>query len=345
MVGLPLRCGAQFGLTMKVEAQVRPEVKRVAAIDCGTNSIRLLISDVIPGEGVLAMKDVQRLMVITRLGEGVDQTGELSSEAVKRTLDAAADYQDLIVAANVESVRVAATSATRDASNRQLFVEGMAAITGVVPEVITGREEAELSFVGAISSLPDALEPPFLVVDIGGGSTEFVLGTAGVESAVSVDMGSVRVTERFGPEPWTAQKRAAAETWIDALIEGAATVVDFSSARTVVGVAGTVTSLAALIAGVTEYDPSVTHGYRPSPQQWEAAVEFLVREPVALKEGLPAMPPGRADVIAGGALIWQQILRHLGVLGAGRGCQPPAVVVSEHDILDGLALSLVGDSH
>lgn len=326
------------------------QTRRVAAIDCGTNSIRLLISDVSPGGGVLAMKDVERSMVITRLGEGVDRTGALRSEAVARTLEAAETYQNLVETHGVEALRIAATSATRDASNRQVFVDGMAAITGVVPEVITGREEAELSFVGAVSSLPDALEPPFLVVDIGGGSTEFVVGEAGVEAGVSVDMGSVRVTERFGPEPWTPQKRAAAEKWIDERIEEAAAVVDLRAARTVVGVAGTITSLAALIAEVPEYDPSVTHGYRPSPQQWGEAVEFLVREPVARKEGLPAMPPGRADVIAGGALIWQQVLRYLGVLeGGGSEClgqsPAPAVVVSEHDILDGLALSLVGDSH
>lgn len=331
------------------------QARRVAAIDCGTNSIRLLIADVIPGEGVLAMKDVERSMVITRLGQGVDRAGELSEAAVARTLEAAAEYQDRIETRGVEAVRIAATSATRDAANRALFVDGMAAITGVVPEVITGREEAKLSFVGAVSSLPTALERPFLVVDIGGGSTEFVIGDVDVEAAVSVDMGSVRVTERFGPEPWTPQKRAAAEGWINARIEEAAAVVDFCAARTVVGVAGTVTSLAALIAGVEEYDPSVTHGYRPSPQQWGDAAEFMIGAQVAAKAALPAMPPGRADVIGGGALIWQQVLRYLGVLGEqGHTCgdpgsssraAAPAVVVSEHDILDGLALSLVGSSH
>lgn len=331
------------------------ETRRVAAIDCGTNSIRLLISDVIPGEGVLAMKDVERSMVITRLGQGVDRTGELNEAAVTRTLEAAANYQGLIETHGAETVRIAATSATRDASNRALFVDGMAAITGVVPEVITGREEAELSFLGAVSSLPTTLERPFLVVDIGGGSTEFVVGDAGVESAVSVDMGSVRVTERFGPEPWTQNKRAAAEKWIDMRIEEAAAVVDLRAARTVVGVAGTVTSLAALIAGVHEYSPSVTHGYQPSPKQWEEAAEFLVSSPITVKEALPVMPVGRADVIGGGALIWRQILRYLGALGEQRHPSdeaifspnplPPAVVVSEHDILDGLALSLAGGSH
>ncbi len=337
------------------------QARRVAAIDCGTNSIRLLISDVTPGGGVLAMRDIERDMVITRLGQGVDRTGELAHDAVERTLAAAALYKERIDTAGVSALRVAATSATRDAANRSLFVDGMAEITGVIPEVISGTEEAELSFVGAISSLPTALEPPYLVVDIGGGSTEFVLGRGSVESAISIDMGSVRVTERFGPEPWSEDKLAAARTWIDQRIAEAARVVDMRAARTVVGVAGTVTSLAALIRGVKEYDPALTHGYQPSREQWEEAFDVLIHAPVVQKQALPAMPSGRADVIAGGVLIWERILGYLGVVeapvvGDDTGTPPagatcaddhrlPSVVVSEHDILDGLALSLVGHPH
>lgn len=337
------------------------QARRVAAIDCGTNSIRLLISDVTPGVGVLAMEDVERDMVITRLGQGVDRTGRLDPEAIARTLAAAELYQDRINAAGVSAMRVAATSATRDASNRRLFVDGMAEITGVTPEVISGSEEAELSFIGAISSLPSALEPPYLVVDIGGGSTEFVLGTTSVESSVSIDMGSVRVTERFGPEPWSPDKLAAARAWIDQRVEEAAEVVDLRAAHTVVGVAGTVTSLAALIRGVTEYDPTLTHGYQPSGEQWKEAMDFLIHASVLEKGSLPAMPPGRADVIAGGALVWERVLGYLGVVdvpsidGGGRPTHAgdtsplsrttPTVVVSEHDILDGLALSLAGQPH
>ena len=225
------------------------DVVRVAAIDCGTNSIRLLIADVPQGaEDARDLADVERDMIITRLGQGVDRTGMLDPAAIQRTLDAARLYQERIEDAGVADVIIAATSASRDASNRADFVEGIRAITGIEPRVITGAEEAALSFVGAISSLPRDLKTPYLVVDIGGGSTEFVLGHSAVEQAVSVNMGSVRVTERFGPEPWTSERQKAARAWIDTQLDVAEGSVDFAAARTVVGVAGTVTSLAALIA-------------------------------------------------------------------------------------------------
>lgn len=313
------------------------ETKRVATVDCGTNSIRLLIADIplgVPDSSGFA--ELRREMVITRLGQGVDKTGAFDPEALQRTLDAITGYQQDLARLDVDAIRIVATSASRDASNRALFVDGVKAITGIEPEVISGSEEAALSFRGAVSSLSPDLEPPFLVVDIGGGSTEFVLGTSSVEQSVSVDMGSVRVTERFGLEPWTAQKLHAARTWIDQRLDEAQEHVDLSRARTVVGVAGTVTSLAAYVCGVEEYDPDVTHGASPSVGQWREALDFLILQPVATKASLPWMPRGRADVIAGGALIWERILNKLGVLD-GHG---PAVVVSEHDILDGLALSL-----
>lgn len=338
-----------------------PEMRRVAAIDCGTNSIRLLIADVPVTQSSADARDLvdlDRDMVITRLGEGVDQTGELSEAAVDRTLKAARVYQGRIDRAQVTRTRVAATSATRDAANRSEFTEAMAAITGVIPEVITGHEEASLSFIGAVSALPAGVAGPFLVVDIGGGSTEFVLGDSHVMQSVSMDMGSVRVTERFGPEPWTLQRQDAARRWIDTLLDQAEQQVDFSAAKTVVGVAGTVTSLAALVFGVEEYSPEVTHGSSPSTRQWREALDFMINRSVETKGALAAMPPGRADVIGGGALVWERVLVRLGVLdddlsaiptaaGDGEKIAPtinsgqsaPLVVVSEHDILDGLALS------
>lgn len=356
------------------------ELQRVAAIDCGTNSIRLLIADVpvsIAQGAARDLIDIERDMVITRLGQGVDRTGFLSPGAIERTLAAAREYQQRIEDSGATRVRVAATSATRDAANRAEFTEGMAAITGANPEVITGNEEAALSFAGAVSALPDDLRGPFLVVDIGGGSTEFVLGTDYVEQSVSMNMGSVRVTERFGPEPWGPREKSAARRWIDSLLYEAEETVDFRVARTVVGVAGTVTSLAALVYGVQEYRPDVTHGSSPSAAQWAEALDFMINASVEQKDALPAMPAGRADVIGGGALVWERILVRLGVLddetvaegasgnapevtsgeadgvgffadgfgrrdssvGSSAVRSEPRVVVSEHDILDGLALS------
>ncbi|WP_242491683.1 Ppx/GppA phosphatase family protein [Actinomyces minihominis] len=325
-----------------------PEFVRAAAIDCGTNSIRLLIADRPVGElGARDLVDVERDMVITRLGQGVDQTGALNPDAIERTLAAAQSYQRRIEEAGASTIRIAATSASRDASNREIFVRGMREIFGIEPEVITGKEEAALSFNGAISSLPTDLEGPYLVVDIGGGSTEFVLGKEGVEQSVSMNMGSVRVTERFGPEPWTADKLGMARSWIDGLIDEAAVEVDIRQAATLVGVAGTVTSIAALIGGVSEYSPEITHGLVPTEQQWSDAISRMINDPVVEKALQPAMPPGRADVIGGGALIWERILVRLGVIADPVGSPDmcpvtgasPVVVVSEHDILDGLALS------
>ncbi len=307
----------------------------VAAIDCGTNSIRLLIARV-QGNDVV---DLEREMVITRLGQGVDHTGELDPEAIARTLEAAAGYAAQIRQADVAAARFVTTSASRDAVNRDDFLVPAEEITGLIPTVLSGKEEAELSFRGALSALPSDLPKPYLLVDIGGGSTEFVLGVTNAQQAVSVDMGSVRVTERFGSGGWDADALEQARQFIDRQIAVAEQTVDFGAVKTLVGVAGTVTTLAALIAGVQEYDPSKTHGLRPDTQQWREAVDFMVEQPVEVKAALPIMPPGRADVIAGGALIWEQILNRFGVLGDSES-QGVEVVVSEHDILDGLVLSL-----
>lgn len=329
-------------------------VERRSAIDCGTNSIRLLIADVTGGPA-WELEDVERDMVITRLGAGVDSTGKLAQDAIARTVEVARVYADRIRRAGAEAPRVVATSATRDASNREVFRQQMMAATGVEPEVITGSEEARLSYLGALSSLPAGLEAPFLVVDIGGGSTEFVLGGTSVEQSISVDMGSVRVTERFGPEPWTAEKTASARAWIDHVLDRVEGEVDLSRARTLVGLAGTVTSLAGWIFDVKEYSPEVTHGSVPGAQRWQEALRFFVEAPVEVKQRSAAVPAGRADVIAGGALIWERILVRLGILAeAGGGVRSGApqvtptlgpraddlpVVVSEHDILDGLVMA------
>lgn len=281
-------------------------------------------------------------MVITRLGQGVDRTGTLDADAIERTLAAARIYAAQIDDAAVDAARFVTTSASRDASNRDDFLKPIQAITGLEPRVLSGDEEAELSFLGALSALPQGLTTPYLLVDIGGGSTEFVLGTDHVIQSISMDMGSVRVSERFGGEPWTTDKLAEARTWIDHKIEEASQHVDFTRVRTIVGVAGTVTTIGALIAGVEVYDPIMTHGAVPAPAQWAEALNFMVEAPVEVKQDLPFMPPGRADVIGGGALIWEGILAHFNILPTDDALSAVSVVVSEHDILDGLALSLAG---
>lgn len=313
--------------------------RRVSAIDCGTNSIRLIVADVSvdPGGAPRAV-DVHRDMVITRLGEGVDRTGLLDQAALKRTLDVAGQYQRVIERTGAASPRVVATSASRDAANSDQFVSGMVEMTGVAPEVISGNEEAELSYLGAVSSLPEDAQPPFLVVDIGGGSTEFILGDDQPRQSVSSNMGSVRITERFGGEPWTGEKLAAATKWVDERLDEVQRIVDLGAARTVVGVAGTVTTIAAFLAGVAEYDPEVTHGFSPAFDRWQEGIDFMVNAPVEEKSALAIMPAGRGDVIGGGALIWQQVLERIAQLHGG---ELPVVVTSEHDILDGLALSQV----
>ena len=229
----------------------------VAAIDCGTNSIRLLIARPDPsGPGLV---DLERHMEIVRLGQGVDRTGRFDPAAVERTLDAARRYGRLIEHHGAHRLRFTATSATRDASNRDLFISGIREILGVEPEVISGEEEAELSYRGAVTTLEDLPEGPRLVVDIGGGSTELVLGTDAPSHRVSLDMGSVRMTERhLASDPPTAAEIAAAAADIDSLLDRAAQQLPLESTSVLVGVAGTVTTLTALAMGVTEYRPDVT---------------------------------------------------------------------------------------
>lgn len=301
---------------------------RVAAIDCGTNSIRLLVADIANGR----LQDVDRRMEIVRLGEGVDRTGRLSDAALERTFAAGARYADLIAGLGAERVRFVATSASRDADNADEFTAGVQEVLGVAPEVVTGLVEADLSFVGASRSLPD-LPAPALVVDIGGGSTEFVLGAQHAQQAVSVDMGCVRFTERhLRNDPPSGAEVAAIAADADALIDRAAEVVDLGRASCLVGLAGTVTTMSALAMDLAAYDSAAIHGSVMSAGQVHTVAERLARASRAERIAMPVMHPGRADVIPAGAVILDRIVAATGV---------PEVIVSEHDILDGIAWSLV----
>ncbi len=307
---------------------------RVAAVDCGTNSIRLLVADLDPDTGTLL--EVERTMRIVRLGEGVDQTGRLSDAALERTFAACDRYGSQIRALGADRVRFVATSASRDASNRDVFVAGVQQRIGVLPEVVTGAEEAALSFTGATRELDGRAGlgsgPPYLVVDIGGGSTEFVVGSVRPEASLSVDIGCVRLTERhLVSDPPTAAQVAAAQADIEAALDRVGAVVPLASARTLVGLAGSVTTLAAIDAGLVAYDPVATHHYRLPARSVHALTARLVAMPRADRAHIPVMHPGRVDVIGGGALILDAVLRRV---------DAAEVLVSEHDILDGIAWSL-----
>ena len=308
--------------------------KRVAAVDCGTNSIRLLVADLDPATG--AETEIDRRMEIVRLGQGVDATGRFAEEALARTFAACEQYAQVIRELGAGEIRFVATSATRDASNREVFVAGVRERLGVAPQVVSGDEEAALSFRGATQALagdPAGHATPYLVVDIGGGSTEFVLGDGAVAAARSVDIGCVRMTERhLKGDPPTAEQIAAATSDIDAAIDLAAQTVDLAQARTLVGLAGSVTTVAAIALGLEHYDRDRIHLSRiPAEQVRQTAAELLAMTR-AERAALSVMHPGRVDVIGAGALVLSRIVERLGL---------PEVVVSEHDILDGIALSLV----
>ncbi|HYH77465.1 MAG TPA: Ppx/GppA phosphatase family protein [Arthrobacter sp.] len=314
-------------------------MSRVAAIDCGTNSIRLLIADIDRSNGSAKLTDVVREMRVVRLGEGVDATGELAPAALDRTFAATADYARLIREHGAGTVRFVATSASRDARNRQVFVDGIRGLLGVEPEVITGDEEAALSFAGASSVLPILDGDHVLVVDLGGGSTEFVLGTAhGVTAARSVDVGCVRLTERhLREDPPTAEQIAAAEADVDAAITSAGMDVPLERATAVVGVAGSITTITAHAMRLPEYSPNAIHGTELPIDDIRSAATDLLEMPRAQRAALPYMHPGRVDVIGAGGLVWRRILERMGGLTGGRIVTATA---SEHDILDGIALSI-----
>ncbi|MEU0133514.1 Ppx/GppA phosphatase family protein [Streptomyces sp. NPDC006296] len=307
---------------------------RVAAIDCGTNSIRLLVADVDHATGDLT--ELDRRMRIVRLGQGVDRTGRLAPEALERTFDACRDYAAVIKELGAERIRFVATSASRDAENSDTFVQGVLEILGVEPEVVTGDREAQLSFDGATKELEggDHLAQPYLVVDIGGGSTEFVVGDDRVRAARSVDIGCVRMTERHLVEdgavvdPPTPERIDAIRADVEAALDLAEETVPIASAATLVGLAGTVTTVAAMALGLDEYDSEAIHHSRVSVERVRELTERLLASTHEERAAIPAMHPGRVDVIAAGALVLLAVMERSGAR---------EVVVSEHDILDGIA--------
>ncbi|MEU2547630.1 Ppx/GppA phosphatase family protein [Streptomyces roseolus] len=301
---------------------------RVAGIDCGTNSIRLLVADVHPETGELV--ELDRRMTIVRLGQGVDKTGRLAPEALERTFAACREYAAVVEELGAERIRFVATSASRDAENRQDFVDGVVAILGVEPEVISGDQEAAFSFTGATGSLPG--DDRRLVVDIGGGSTEFVVGTREVEAARSVDIGCVRLTERHvRHDPVTAEEAEAIRADVRAALDLAAETVPIDSAATLVGLAGSVTTVAALALGLPEYDSTKIHHSRITAEQVAGITARLLASTHEERAAIATIHPGRVDVIVAGALVLQEIVERVGAA---------EVVVSEHDILDGIALSV-----
>jgi exopolyphosphatase / guanosine-5'-triphosphate,3'-diphosphate pyrophosphatase len=330
---------------------------RVAALDCGTNSVRMLIADVEPrasgagdigtagGAGAAGgaggrLTDVVRRMEIVRLGQGVDQTGRLAPQALDRTFAVLRLYAEAISASGAVAVRMVATSATRDAANAAEFTSGVHAILGIDPEVISGDEEAALSFAGATTELADAgssAAPPgtYLVVDIGGGSTEFVLGVPGgpITGAASVDIGCVRMTERhLHSDPPSRAEITAATNDIDAALEVAAAKLPSAGAATLAGLAGSVTTVAGIALDLAEYEASLIHHARTRAAEVHAVAQRLLASSHAQRATIGVMHPGRVDVIAAGALILDRVMTRFGF---------PYVLASEHDILDGIAWSLV----
>jgi exopolyphosphatase / guanosine-5'-triphosphate,3'-diphosphate pyrophosphatase len=315
-------------------------VSRLAAIDCGTNSIRLLIADAGGGQ----LRDVHRETRIVRLGQGVDATGEFAPDALARTRAALADYAELLRAHSVERVRMVATSAARDVANRDVFFAMTADVLGALragAEVITGAEEAELSFRGAVSEL-DSAGGPFVVVDLGGGSTEIVLGGGpagdGVVASYSADIGCVRLTERcLHSDPPTPEEVAAARQVVRERLDVALGVVPVEGARTWVGLAGTMTTLSALAHNMTTYDATAIHLSRVAGSDLLAVCERLIGMTRSQRAALPPMHEGRADVIGGGAIVVEELARELRTRAG-----IDELTVSEHDILDGIVLSIAG---
>lgn len=314
-------------------------VTRVAAIDCGTNSIRLLVADVDTVAGTLV--DLERTNEVVRLGQGVDRTGVLAPDALARTLEVTRRYHETCERLGVEAVRFVATSATRDARNREDFVAGVRAALGVDPEVIGGDEEARLSFRGATGVLAGRFDGPFLVVDLGGGSTELVLGETAPEAALSMDVGSVRMTERhLHDDPPTPAQVAAADADVAAALDAAAQVVPLGRTATLVGLAGSVTTLTAHALRLDHYDRDrIDQAVLPVDEVLAACDDMLARTHDE-RAALPYLHPGRVDVIGAGALVWRDVVRRVRAEVAAAGGELTHVVTSEHDILDGIAWSV-----
>lgn len=302
---------------------------RVAGIDCGTNSIRLLIADVEHTEAGVQLTDVVRTMRVVRLGQGVDATGGFAPEALERTFAAVREYQQLCEEHQVQAKRFTATSAARDASNRDIFLDTVTQILGVRPEVISGQEEASLSFTGAASVRAEQ-DGKVLVIDLGGGSTEFVVGdSTGPLAAKSLDMGCVRVTERF-------DSNSEATQFIDGTLATLGNEVDVVGVSSVIVVAGTFTTLTAQALGLKAYDSAAIHGATMSFDQMRQATAAMLSYSREEREALGFMHPGRVDVIQAGALIVERILNYLEQVNHNVSMQ---LIASEHDILDGIAAS------
>jgi exopolyphosphatase/guanosine-5'-triphosphate,3'-diphosphate pyrophosphatase len=309
---------------------------RAAGVDCGTNSIRLLIADVSGGR----LRDVHRETRIVRLGQGVDSTGQFAPEAIERTRAALVDYADVMRVHGVERVRMVATSAARDVANRDVFFAMTAdvlgaVLPGAVAEVITGDQEAELSFRGAVGEL-DGAGAPFVVVDLGGGSTEIVLGGDRVVASYSADIGCVRLTERcLHSDPPTPEEVAVARQVVRERLDVALRMVPVEGARTWIGLAGTMTTLSALAHNMTTYNAAAIHLSRVAHDDLLAVCDRLIGMTRSQRAALPPMHEGRADVIGGGAIVVQELAREL-----RNRAGIDELTVSEHDILDGIALSL-----
>ncbi len=326
---------------------------RVAAIDCGTNTIKLLVADLDPATGTEV--EHSRLMRMVRLGQGVDRTGRLADEALARTFAAIEEYAEAIDAHAVEAIRFCATSATRDAANADVFARGVKERLGVYPDVVTGDEEAQLSYDGATRTLLGRsgeggdLPGPILVIDIGGGSTELILGDASegatpavhgsrghIRAARSLDVGSVRMTERhLHSDPPTVQQVTAAEADVAAALDVAAEAVPLAKARTLVGLAGSVTTVTAHALRLDSYRPERIHGSVLPVEDVVSSCTDLLTMTREQRAALPYMHPGRVDVIGAGALVWRCVVQRV---AAEAGLLE--VVTSEHDILDGIALSI-----
>ncbi len=315
---------------------------RTGAIDCGTNSIRLLIADVREEQGRDVLDDVVREMRVVRLGQGVDATGWLAEAALERTFAATDEYARLLEEHGAEQLRFVATSATRDAGNRDVFLAGIRERLGVTPEVISGDEEAELSFRGASAAVGGAdPEDRVLVIDLGGGSTEFVLGNSqGVRAERSVDIGCVRLTERhLGSNPPTPAQQEAVLRDVDHAVDLVLQTVPLAETTHLVGVAGTITTVTAHALGLSRYDPAAIDGAQLPAERILQACRELTAMTRAERAALPYMHEGRVDVIGGGALVWRRIVERVGAATGGR---VDSAIASEHDILDGIALSQLG---
>ena len=330
---------------------------RVAAIDCGTNTIRLLIAEADRDQsGRPRLEVLRRRNEIVRLGQGVDRTGMLDPEALERTLRVvaayAADCDELGVAPGEAVRRFVATSATRDARNREDFVAGVRRLLGIEPEVVSGQEEARLSFSGSLLGARGAedaevqgragrVPAPRLVVDLGGGSTELVLGVDEPSAAISLDTGSVRITERFLSSGVTVGAEAAARAEVRGLLDDAERVVDLSAPGRLVGLAGTITTVTAHALGLQDFDPQALNGAELSPDAVLASCEAIIHSTAEQRASWGYLAPGRRDVIAAGALVWSEVVTRVVERTTAAGRPLERVTTSLYDILDGIALSLV----